>query len=108
MARCLITRELPGRAAERLAAAGHEVEVRRERMPPTHDQLVELAPRFDALLTLLTDPIDEEVIASAPDLRAIANYAVGTDTSTSTRPLRGEYRWATHRTCSPKPRPTSH
>ena len=79
MARCLITRELPGSAADGLTGAGHEVEVRRERMPPTHEQLLQIAPRFDALLTLLTDSVDAELIAAAPDLRAIANYAVGTD-----------------------------
>ncbi|MBA3358561.1 MAG: D-glycerate dehydrogenase [Thermoleophilaceae bacterium] len=79
MARCLITRELPGGASDRLAGAGHEVEVRRERMPPTHEQLLQLAPRFDALLTLLTDPVDAKVLAASPELRAIANYAVGTD-----------------------------
>ena len=79
MARCLITRELPGTAPERLAAAGHEVEVLHERLPPTHLRLLALAPRVEALLTMLTDPVDEEVIACSPDLRAIANYAVGTD-----------------------------
>ncbi len=79
MARCLITRELPGTAPQRLAGAGHEVELRRERLPPTHQELLELAPRVEGLLTLLTDPVDEEVIAIAPNLRAIANYAVGTD-----------------------------
>ncbi|MEK6229278.1 MAG: D-glycerate dehydrogenase [Actinomycetota bacterium] len=79
MGRCLITRELPGTAPDRLAGAGHEVEVRRERMPPSHGELLEAAPRFEALLTLLTDPVDADLIAACPDLRAIANYAVGTD-----------------------------
>ncbi len=58
---------------------GHDVEVRGHRLPPAHGELLELAPRFHALLTMLTDPIDEAVIAAAPGLRAIANYAVGTD-----------------------------
>jgi glyoxylate reductase len=79
VARCLITRELTGTAPDRLAGAGHEVEVRRERLPPSHLELLAAALRFDALLTMLTDPVDEEVFAVNPDLRAIANYAVGTD-----------------------------
>jgi len=79
VARCLITRALPGHAPGRLVEAGHEVDVGNEPLPPTHEQLLELAPRFEALLTMLTDPVDEEVIAAAPGLRAIANYAVGTD-----------------------------
>ena len=37
------------------------------------------APELDGLLSLLTDPVDAELIAAAPRLRAISNYAVGTD-----------------------------
>jgi lactate dehydrogenase-like 2-hydroxyacid dehydrogenase len=79
VAHCLITRELPGTAIDRLAGAGHDVDIRRERLPPTHEELLQAAPRLHALLTMLTDPVDEAVIGASPDLRAIANYAVGTD-----------------------------
>ena len=33
----------------------------------------------EGLLSLLTDSVDAELIAAAPKLRAISNYAVGTD-----------------------------
>ena len=35
--------------------------------------------RAEGLLSLLTDPIDAELIAARPSLRAISNYAVGVD-----------------------------
>ncbi|MDP9344804.1 MAG: D-glycerate dehydrogenase [Actinomycetota bacterium] len=78
MARCFVTRRLPGGALDRLAAV-HEVEVWPEPLPPSPEQLREHAGPAEALLTLLTDRIDAELLAAAPDLRAIANYAVGSD-----------------------------
>jgi glyoxylate reductase len=78
MARCFVSREVPGSALERLAAE-HEVEVWPERMPPTADQLRERLPGVEGLLCMLTDPIDRALIEAATDLRAISTYAVGTD-----------------------------
>jgi glyoxylate reductase len=76
--RVFVTRRLPGGALDRLAAE-HEVEVWPERLPPGRDELLRRAPTLDGLLPLLTDPIDGELIAAAPRLRAISNYAVGVD-----------------------------
>jgi glyoxylate reductase len=78
MARCFVTRELPGTALERLRAA-HEVEVWPERAPPGDDELRRHAADAEGLLAMLTDRIDAGLIASLPRLRAISNYAVGTD-----------------------------
>ena len=78
MARCFVTRDLPGPALDRLRAE-HEVEVWPERLPPPREALVRGAAAAEGLLSLLTDPIDAELIAACPDLRAISNYAVGTD-----------------------------
>ena len=79
MARCFVTRDLPGGALERLRAE-HEVEVWPDELPPPREEVVtRLGDEAEGLLTLLTDPIDAEAIAGAPRLRAIANYAVGTD-----------------------------
>ena len=78
MARVLITRRLPGEALERLADA-HEIEVWPERLPPSPERLRELAAEAEGLLSLVTDRIDGELLDAAPRLRAIANYAVGTD-----------------------------
>jgi glyoxylate reductase len=77
-ARVFVTRHLPGNALERLAAA-HDVEVWPDRLPPPRAELLARAPELDGLLSLLTDPVDAELIAAAPRLRAISNYAVGVD-----------------------------
>jgi glyoxylate reductase len=78
VARVFVTRRLPGGALDRLSAA-HAVEVWPERLPPTPAQLRAGAAGADGLLTLLTDRVDDELLAGAPALRAIANYAVGVD-----------------------------
>ena len=78
MGRVFVTRRLPGFALDRLGAE-HEVEVWDERLPPPPGELSERAARSEGLLTLLTDTVDAELLAAAPRLRAISNYAVGVD-----------------------------
>ncbi|MBN1265225.1 MAG: D-glycerate dehydrogenase [Anaerolineales bacterium] len=48
-------------------------------LPPSKEQMIEAVREVDGLLCLLTDPVDAEVIAAAPKLRVISNYAVGFD-----------------------------
>ncbi len=76
MARCFVTRRIPGGALDRLAAE-HEVDLWEDRLPPPREELIAHASQAEGLLTQLTDRIDPEVIAASPRLRAIANYAVG-------------------------------
>jgi glyoxylate reductase len=78
MARVFVTRQLPGSALDRLSAE-HEVEIWPEQLPPGRDELLARAPQLEGLLSLLTDPVDAEFMDAAPGLRAISNYAVGTD-----------------------------
>jgi glyoxylate reductase len=78
VARCFITRDLPGTALGRLRDA-HEVEVWAGALPPSRAELIEHAREAEGLLCLLTDVIDAEVIDACPRLRAISNYAVGSD-----------------------------
>jgi lactate dehydrogenase-like 2-hydroxyacid dehydrogenase len=78
VASCFVTRALPGGAIDRLARE-HDVEVWPERTAPPADALRARAAGADALLTLLTDRVDRDLLDAAPSLRAIANYAVGTD-----------------------------
>jgi glyoxylate reductase len=80
VARCLITRALPGPAIARLAER-HELTVWPERLPPTPVQLRDELHRTAAegLLCTVSDTIDGAAMDAAPTLRAIANYAVGTD-----------------------------
>ena len=78
MSRCFVTRRLPGPAMERLIAE-HQVELWPERKPPPAADLRRRAAEAEGLLSLLTDPVDRALIESSPELRAISNYAVGTD-----------------------------
>jgi glyoxylate reductase len=73
-----VTRRLPGGALDRLAAE-HDVEIWAGQLPPGKQELLDRAPELEGLLSLLTDPVDAELIAAAPRLRAISNYAVGVD-----------------------------
>ncbi|HEX3804039.1 MAG TPA: D-glycerate dehydrogenase [Solirubrobacteraceae bacterium] len=78
MARIFVTRELPGPALARLKD-NHETTVWPEPLPPSYEQLREHAAHSHALLSMLTDRVDAELIAAAPNLRVVANYAVGYD-----------------------------
>jgi glyoxylate reductase len=78
VARCFVTRQLPGPALDRLREA-HEVDVWDERRPPSYDELRRRTATADGLLSLLTDRVDAELIEASPRLRAISNYAVGYD-----------------------------
>jgi glyoxylate reductase len=78
MARCFVTRQLPGGALDRLRAE-HEVEVWPERLPPSRTELIERTASAQGLLSLLTDRIDGDLLIACPELQAIANYAVGYD-----------------------------
>ncbi|HEY1515386.1 MAG TPA: D-glycerate dehydrogenase [Solirubrobacteraceae bacterium] len=78
MARCFVTRRLPGPALDRLRSH-HEVEVWPERLPPSVEELAARAADVEGLLTLLTENVDAALIDRCPRLRAISNYAVGYD-----------------------------
>ena len=78
MARCFVTRELPGRALERLAEE-HDVEMWRDRLPPSPGELAGRAGDAEGLLCLLTDRVDAGLLEACLSLRAIANMAAGSD-----------------------------
>jgi lactate dehydrogenase-like 2-hydroxyacid dehydrogenase len=73
-----VTRELPGRALDRLRAA-HDTEVWDGHGPPRPEALRERLAGCDGLLSLLTDTVDADLIAANPELRVISNFAVGVD-----------------------------
>lgn len=77
MARVLVTRQLPPGGLDPLE--GHELVEREGDQPLTHDELVDAVAGVDAIVCLLTDRIDAEVIAAGRRLRAIGNVAVGYD-----------------------------
>lgn len=78
IARVLVTRRLPGPALERLAAA-HELDLWEGELPPSPEELAERAGPAQGLLCLLTDRVDSPLLDRCPELRAVANLAVGTD-----------------------------
>jgi glyoxylate reductase len=78
MASVFVTRAVPGDALARLRSA-HEVTIWDGAMPPEPAVLRERVADADGLLCLLTDRVDGALLDAAPRLRAIANYAVGTD-----------------------------
>lgn len=80
MSKVFVTRQIPEVGIKLLKDKGYEVEVRGEDSAITREELVEKIKDIDALLCLLTDKIDKDVLASAgPNLKIIANYAVGYD-----------------------------
>ncbi len=75
--RVFITRTLPTTLDALQAIA--EVEVWPERQPPPYTVLQQQVQQIDGLLSLLTDPIDQALIAAAPSLKVISQMAVGYD-----------------------------
>ena len=78
MGRIFVTRALPFAALDRLAAE-HELDVWEGDLPPGPEAMRERAAAADGLLSLVTDPVGADLLAACPDLKAIANMAVGTD-----------------------------
>jgi glyoxylate reductase len=77
VARVLVTRPLPEGGLDPLIAAGHEV----IGLAEAGGDLAARAPEFDAILCLLTDPIDADVLraGAAGRLRVVSVAAVGYD-----------------------------
>ena len=74
-----VTNRLPEPALEMLRAAGElRIDERTEAVPRA--DLLDLVAGADAVLTLLHDQVDEELLeAAGPQLRCVANIAVGYD-----------------------------
>lgn len=72
----VLTAEYPPIARELLAGefdvVEHPTEVER-----TEDDMITLLSEADAAIALLSDPLTRRVLASNPNLRMVANYAVG-------------------------------
>ena len=80
MARVLVTRRLPDGGLDPLVAAGHEIVQRADDTPFTKDELCAAVADVDAVLCLLTDKIDADVLdAGGARLRVVSNVAVGYD-----------------------------
>ncbi len=74
-----VTNRVPGSAVELLREAG-EVRIDDREVAIPRADLLELVAGADAVLTLLHDRVDEELLmAAGPQLRCVANVAVGYD-----------------------------
>ncbi|MCE4617722.1 MAG: D-glycerate dehydrogenase [Desulfurococcales archaeon] len=74
-----VTREIPEPGLKAIAEY-YEVELWDKYTAPPYEVLLEKAKEIDALVTLLTDKVDCNLISSAaPRLRIISQYAVGYD-----------------------------
>jgi glyoxylate reductase len=76
MMKVLVTRRVPSSVLTTLAAV-HEVELYEGPDAIPHDELKRRVAEKDALICLLTDQISEEVLDAAPQLKIVANIAVG-------------------------------
>lgn len=76
MYRIFVTRSLPGDALENIKDR-FDVTVYPLDRTITKDELITYLRDADALISMLSDPIDKEVIDAGEKLKVIANYAVG-------------------------------
>ena len=76
-----VTRRIRDAGLDLLREAGVELRVwpGPENARPDRGEVLEGARWADVLLSLLTEPIDREVMAANPRLRGVANFAVGFD-----------------------------
>jgi glyoxylate reductase len=78
MAKIFVTRKIPGNIE--ILKNNNEFSMSEFDRPLTSQELIEKAKGSDAILSLLTDKIDGEVMdAIGPQLKVISNYAVGFD-----------------------------
>jgi glyoxylate reductase len=80
MTRVLVTRRIPEAGLRLLRAKrGITLDLYKEDRPIPRKEFLKRIKQADVLLSLLTDKVDAEILAAAPRLKLIANYAVGFD-----------------------------
>ena len=78
-ARVVVTARLPGTAVERLALV-HDVRAHAADEPMTRPRLLDAVRGADAVVAALVDRVDDELLdAAGPQLKVVANVAVGYD-----------------------------
>ena len=73
------TRPIPSHAIDTLRDAGFDVVMQEERRTPSKKDIIHALKKkpYTALISFLTDSIDEDVFAACPTLRIVSNYSVG-------------------------------
>ena len=78
MARIVVTGRIPADGLSMLHEAGHDVVAWDETTPIPREELLRRVVGADAIVSLLTEKIDEELLAAAgSQLRVVSNVAVG-------------------------------
>lgn len=78
--RVFITRQIPDQGIKMLKDKGYEVDIYEKDEIIPRKELLARAKGADAILAILTDKVDDELIASAGgQLKIVANYAIGFD-----------------------------
>lgn len=72
-----LTQQIPEIGIELLKKKGFEISVYKKDRPIPRRELIKSVKNCDAVISLLTDKIDEEVIDTMKQCKVIANYAVG-------------------------------
>jgi glyoxylate reductase len=74
-----VTRRIPEIGIKMLTDKGYTVDVSPKDRPLTKKELIKFLQKkkYDAVLSLLTDPIDAEVMDAAPSVKIFANFAIG-------------------------------
>lgn len=76
--RVFITRKIPEEGIRILRSAGIDCRVfPHSETPPTKEEIIEGVRECHGLISLLTDPIDTEVLHASERLKAVCQYAVG-------------------------------
>jgi glyoxylate reductase len=79
MPRVFATRRFPARVREELERS-FELDVHDSEWPPSRDELLQRAAGCEGLMTMLTDRVDDGLLdAAGPQLRVVADFAVGYD-----------------------------
>ena len=77
MLKVFITRSIPQPAVDYLIEAGYQVSVYRKETAISKSELIKNIKNSDAVISLLTEKFDKEVLDQMKNCKVIANYAVG-------------------------------
>lgn len=81
MKNIFITRSIPEIGINMLKEKGYEITIGKYKTPPSQKEIIDelKKKKYDAVITLLTDKIDEKVFTASPVTKIFANYAIGYD-----------------------------
>ncbi len=74
-----VSRRIPKVGLDLLLAKGLKVDLWQGDIPPSYDVMMERCQRVDGIISMLSDRMDRKFIHRCPNLKVIANFAVGLD-----------------------------